>query len=108
VYVTASIDLNLICVDCGRMLYFIQVQSPDTTRTILRVETCPCAGKAGARPGPTINETLGEIAAELDRAGVDVQKLSTYTACENCGKPCTGYTADDVPLCEACAKALRE
>ena len=105
-YVTASIDLNLICVDCGRMLYFIQVQSPDTTRTILRVETCPCAGKSGARPRPTINETLGEIATTLDRAGVDVQKLSTYTACENCGKPCTGYTADDVPLCEACAKAL--
>ena len=73
-YVTADVDLNLICVDCGRMLSFVQALSPSAPRTILWVKTCPCAGKAGARPGPTINETLGEIAAALDHAGVDVQK----------------------------------
>lgn len=43
-----------------------------------------------------------------DKVADDTFSGASDAKCESCGNPSNGYTADDVPLCDACGAALIE
>lgn len=79
--VTAKIELNLVCVDCGYILHWFQENSPWTEIPVLRVQTCP--------------HCLGQQACETDAATVEWVCACGLSQSQHVGTACEHRPASD-------------